>query len=151
MMYPTGALGLLICLVLIANPHLFLRIWALAWGAVLWWATWRAGRLGLEVSATGIVRLGAFRTQRFAWDEVAGISTARVLASIQVFLDLTDGRRVLAGFGQGRTVVWQHGKTKDIVSVLQHEIDVRGALITNEAAPQASQTANSKISRLTLP
>jgi len=104
------------------------RIAAVAGIVLCWWMARRAGRTGLEVDETGIVRLGAFQTQHVTWDEIVGLSTTRVFASVLVYLNLADGRRLQTGLVQGPTVVWQRGETKDIVSVLQHELDVRGAL-----------------------
>lgn len=107
--YPFAAVAMLLGIVLAATPHHIspaIRVAAVAGVAACWWMARRAGRLGLEVDETGIVRLGAFQTQHITWDEIVGLSTARVFASVIVYLNLADGRRLQTGLVQGPTVVW---------------------------------------------
>lgn len=58
------------------------------------------------------------------WPALALI--AGVLNKI-VDITLVDGRTLNTNLIQGAPVIWTGGKTKDILSVLQTELDARGA------------------------
>lgn len=83
-------------------------------------------RIGIEAGNDGIVVYGPFSTRHVAWDEVAGLDTHRWSISKVVDLKLIDGRTVETNLLQGRTVTWRGGKTRDILSVLQSELDSQG-------------------------
>jgi hypothetical protein len=90
------------------------------------WFTKRGRRLGVEVGEEGIVVYGPFSTQRVAWDDVVGLDTHRWSINEIVDLRLADGRTLNTNLIQGAPVTWQGGKTKDILSVLQVELNSQG-------------------------
>jgi hypothetical protein len=87
----------------------------------------------MEVSPSDIVVCHSFRMDRLRWDDVDRLEVHRRGANKEVDLMLTSGRMVHSTLLQGRAVTWQDGKTKDILSVLQAELDAH-----RQSSPQRS-------------
>jgi hypothetical protein len=78
--------------------------------------------MGVEVRQNDIVVFGPFGTKHVPRDEVAGLGTHRWSINTIVDLKLVDGRTLNTNLIQGASVVWNGGKTVDILSVLQAEL-----------------------------
>lgn len=126
-MYPFGALIGVLGLVLAGAPPapILVRVLGLAGIPLAWWFGTVGGRIGVDIDEAGMVVHGPFRSQRVSRYDIVGVGTHRWFANMVVHLDLRDGRRLGTNLIQGALVTWQDGKTKDILSVLQHELDAR--------------------------
>jgi hypothetical protein len=119
-----GILGLVLAG---ASPApIAVRIVGVAALPLAWLYVRRGTRIGVEVTNDGIVVYGTFSTQRVSTADVLNVGTHRWFMNQVVHLDLRDGRRVETNLIQGALVTWHGGKTKDILSVLQRELDHQG-------------------------
>jgi hypothetical protein len=84
--------------------------------------------MGLKVDKDNIYVYGPFSSGRVAWRDVSGLATHRWSVNQIVDLKLVDGRTLNTNLIQGASVDWQGGKTKDILSVLQAELDAHRSL-----------------------
>ena len=84
----------------------------------------RGLRLGVEIVADHVNVHGAYFTRRIPKVDIAGITTRRVFASTMVYLVLRNGRTVWLGLAQGVSVDSEGSRTKDIVGVLERELDL---------------------------
>jgi xanthosine utilization system XapX-like protein len=126
--YPFGILiGILGLILAAASPApVAVRIVGVAGIPLAWLYIRRGTRIGVEVTNDGIVVYGPLSTQRVSTADVLNVGTHRWFMNQVVHLDLRDGRRVETNLIQGVLVTWHGGKTKDILSVLQRELDHQG-------------------------
>jgi hypothetical protein len=125
--YPIFVLGIPLCVLLVFAPRggLPVHLTALVFTGAMLWLARNLIRLGIEVGDDGITVYG-LRRQQVTWDQVAGLDTHRWSINTIVDVRLTDGRALNTNLIQGAPITWHGGKTKDIVSVLQAELDSRG-------------------------
>jgi hypothetical protein len=83
--------------------------------------------MGVEVRQNDIVVFGPLGANHVPWNEVAGLGTHRWSINTIVDVKLVDGRTLNTNLIQGAPVVWNGGKTVDILSVLQAELSGRSA------------------------
>jgi hypothetical protein len=131
--YPFAAVMVLAALSIAVAPGggLLLPVVGAAIVLLAVWFTRRGMRIGVEVGPDEIVVYGPVRTQRLLWHDVAGVSTHRWSINRVVDLKLADGRTVNTNLIQGASVGWRGGKTTDILSVLQGELDSHRAPVTS--------------------
>jgi hypothetical protein len=108
-------------------------------GIPLGWAYIRRGvSIGVDIDEAGVVVRGPFSSQRVSKDDIIGVGTHRWFVNMVVHFNLRDGRRLGTNLIQGALVTWPGGNTKDILSVLQRELDTRG----KEQEPQPLESAH---------
>lgn len=125
LLYPFGTVTIFLGLIVTFVPRgaLLLHIWAAAWTIGAAWLLRRSARLGIDIVEDGIVAYGAFWSKHVPWDEIAGFDTQRWVINQEVGVKLANGERVRTSLLQGRVVAWHGGKTRDILSILQTELD----------------------------
>lgn len=134
LLYPFCGVGCLIGLIVTFAPSgaLLLHIWAGACTVGIAWLLRRSARLGIGIVDDGIVAYGAFWSKHVQWGEVAGFDTQRWVINQEVGVKLANGERVRTTLLQGRVVAWHGGKTRDILSILQTELDSHDAFEGDE-------------------
>jgi hypothetical protein len=80
-----------------------------------------------------VVVRGPFSSHRVPKRDIVGVGIHRWAVNMVVHLDLRDGRRLETNLIQGALVTWRGGRTKDILSVLQRDLNAHG----KETAPDA--------------
>jgi len=128
--YPFSILMTILGLIVATAPRGGLLL-PMAGGAMIIFAvvfTRWVSRVGIEVGQDGIVVYGPFMTRRVRWSKVAGLATHRWSINQVVDVKLSDGRTLNTNLIQGAPVIWNGGRTKDILSVLQAEFDSRGVI-----------------------
>lgn len=116
-----GLLGLLVTLA--PSGPLLLHVGTAVCVLGVLWLTKRARQLGIEVTHNGIVVHNTYVTSRLTWAEIAGFDTRRWMVNREVGIRLKEGRRVRTSLLQGRVVTWKGGKTRDIISVLEADLE----------------------------
>lgn len=89
---------------------------------IVWPYTRWGLRIGVDVADGEIIVRGPYKSQRLFRDDIMDMGTYRWFANKVVYFDLRDGRRLRTNLIQGALVTWQGGGTKDILSVLRHEL-----------------------------
>lgn len=135
-------LGLL--LVLVPRGGLAIHVGAGLGVLIIVWLARNTARMGLEVDRDNIHVYGPFSSERVAWRDVSGLATHRWSVNQIVDLKLADGRTLNTNLIQGASVDWQGGETKEILSVLQAELDAHG-LMNRDNRGQASQASTVEI------
>jgi hypothetical protein len=130
-MYPFLGICIFLGLLLTLAPRggLALHVGAGVGVLILVWLARNAARMGLKVDRDDVQVCGPFSSERVAWSDVSGLDTHRWSINQIVDLKLMDGRTLNTNLIQGASVDWQGGETKDILSVLQAELDAHGSLI----------------------
>jgi hypothetical protein len=128
-MYPFLGVCILLGLLLVLAPRggLAVHVGAGVCVLIFVWLARNTARMGLKVDKDDIYVYGPFSSKRVAWKDVSGLATHRWSVNQIVDLKLMDGRTLNTNLIQGASVDWQGGETKDILSVLQAELDARGS------------------------
>jgi hypothetical protein len=124
-MYPFGVvLGVLGLVVAGAAPApIPVRVFGLICLPLAWWFGTLGGRIGVDIGAADVVVRGPFGSERLTRAEIVDVGVHRWFLNMVVHFDLSDGRRLGTNLIQGVMVNWEGGTTKDILSVLGHELD----------------------------
>jgi hypothetical protein len=126
-LYPFCVVGVVLGLLVTLVPRGGVLLHIMTAGCVLGalWLTGRVKRLGVLVTSENITVYNTYYTRRIAWVDVGGFDTRRWVLNREVGIQLRDGSRIHTSLLQGRFVTWSGGKTRDIISVLQADLDSR--------------------------
>lgn len=135
-LYPYCVLGLILGAGLVVVPRgaLLIHIGAGACVLIALWLTRQVKRLGVKTTDDGMIVYHPYGTSRLAWTDIVGFDTRRWVINQEVGIRLKNGSRVRTSLVQGRVVTWQGGKTRNILSVLEAEMNSRVALLPEQSS-----------------
>lgn len=129
-LYPFGSVAIVLSLLVALQPrggiliHLYTA--ALLIGSI--WLFVRITHQGVETTPATLIIRNALKTSTVGWSDIRAFDTRKWFVNHEVMVVLTNGQRIHTALVQQRVVVWKGGQTKDILSVLQNELDLRSGL-----------------------